>query len=470
MRDLTRGDILRSLIAFTIPVFVATSLQTVYNIVDALWVAQLGAEAIAAVSVSYVIVIVLLSVSWGTTSAVTAIVSQSFGAGDRDRVARAGANALLLIGGLAVVLGAVVAAANRIILTWLGTPAEVLDAASVYLVISALTMPFMYAGVITQAALRGVGDSVSPMTIGVVANALNLVLDPLLIFGWAGFPRLEVAGAAWATLIARGVAAAWGIGVMQRREVTRMRLRDFRPDGEIVRPMVRIGVPSGVTSLVQSMANSVVMGLVTPFGTPAVAAHGIGQRVDLLLVMPAVAMGLSAAPMIGQSLGAGRTERAYAAGKLALYLIFGFLTTIGALTFLFAPWIVWPFAPRDPEIVRVAALYFRIQGLFYGFLGILLVMNHMLRGAGDAWASLVLSVASLWVLRIPAASFFANTLGLGVAGVWWGIDVSLVVGSAAAMLYYRSRRWMRWTVVRRQAGAGAAARGGAEEAAPGLED
>jgi len=446
--DLTRGPILPNLLAFALPIFVATSLQTVYTIVDALWVAQLGARAIGAVSVSYVVIFIMLSVAWGTTAAVTALVAQYFGARRRDMVTRSIGNGILLIGGIALALTGLVLALHGPILRALGTPPELYPDAAVYLVISTVGMPFMYAFTIVGAAMRGVGDSVTPMKLGLISNGFNVLADPVLIFGLGPFPRLEVAGAAWATLLAKALAALWGLWLLQRREVTRVRREDFLPDRGIIRNLLKIALPAGLTSLVQSGANSVVMGLVTPWGTVAVAAHGIGLRVDSLLVMPAVAMGLAAAPMVGQNLGAGLAERAYVAGRVALRVIFVLLTALGGIMALAGPWLVWPFARHDPAVVQTGALYFAIQGFFYGLFGVLLVLNHMLRGAGDATATLVLSFISQWVFRLPLAWVFAFGLGWGVAGVWWGIVGSYLLGGAVGIGYFRSRRWMQKAVVR----------------------
>lgn len=452
MKDLTQGDIFRNLITFSLPLFIANLLQTTYNIVDTIWVGRLGSTSLAAVSMSFVIVFVVFSVVMGITAATAALVAQHFGARKREMAPVISANSFTFATMVSLLLTTLLLFTNRHVLTFLGTPEEAMPEAVAYLNIILLGMPLMYGFFVVASILRGAGDSVTPMKFMIATNLLNLVADPLLIFGIGPLPALGVVGAAWATVLSRGFALIWGLVHMQKVASLRMSWSHFRPNWDLVARLSRIGFPAAVGGILTSLAATALIALVAPFGTVPVAAHGIGLRIDSLIIMPAVALGMGAAVVIGQNLGAGERERAYSGGLLAQKLITASMTVVGILLFLGAPWVVAVFSPGQHEVIAMGTTYLRIISLSYGFFGLIITTLRTLEGAGDTVATMTLTFIVLWIFRLPLAYYLSRGRGLGAPGVWSGVLAGNLLGGMAMHGYFRLRWWMNRVVVRRVPG------------------
>lgn len=447
VRDFTSGPVVGPLLAFAAPILANNVLLVLYNLVNAFWIGRLGADALAAVALGSVVFLLLLSFSWGLSSAATALTAQYFGAGLRDRLGRVTANLVLLYGVLSTAAAAATAAAHDPLLRALGTPPAVWSDAALYLRINLLALPFAYLFILVGAVLRGVGDSVTPLRVGALTNLLNVVLDPVLIYGPGPLPGLGVAGAAWATVASRALAAAWGLWLLQQPgRPTRARRGDWRPDPALMRTALRLGVPAGSANLVNSLGSTLLLRLVTPYGPEAVAAHGIGLRIDSVAVMPSVAMGLAAGSWVGQNLGAGKPERARTGARTALAVTFAAMLAVGLAAAAAAPRIVAAFTP-DPAVRALGSTYLRILGLSWAFFAVQVTVSQTLRGAGDVVANLALAAGNHLLLRVPLALAFSRLAGGGAVGVWWGMLCGDILAAAAAYAYFRLGRWHRHRLV-----------------------
>ncbi|HEX6987989.1 MAG TPA: MATE family efflux transporter [Bacillota bacterium] len=455
MRDFTRGPILVPLLAFAGPTIAGNLLQISYNLVDTLWIGRLGGDALAAVSVSLLLFTLLFSFSWGLSSSGTAMVSQYFGAGQRQHLGRVSANLLLLFLVVSTAAAATMLLGRTTVLDWLATPPEIQADAALYLGINLLGLPAFYLFVVINALLRGVGDSVSPLKISVVGNVLNFILDPLLIFGLGPVPGLGVAGAAWATVLARALAVAWGLYLLQRPEnPTRVGRGDLRIDPGLLITAVRVGVPAGAANLINSLGGVLLVRFVTPFGPDPVAAHGVGLRIESVAVLPAVAMGMASGAWAGQNIGAGQPDRAMRGSVAAMAVTFGGLVVIGRIAAWAAPGLVGVFAPGEPGVIAFGTRYLEILSLSWPFFGAVVVVSQTLRGAGDTLTNLALAAINLLLLRLPLAYLFSTAMGLGAVGVWWGMTASDLGMGVVAFIYLRSGRWLRHGLVRPAPGGG----------------
>lgn len=448
MRDFTRGPILAPLLAFAGPTIAGNLLQISYNLVDTLWIGRLGGDALAAVSVSLLLFTLLFSFSWGLSSSGTALVSQYFGAGRRQDLGRVSANLLLLFVAVSTVAAAAMLVGRTTVLGWLATPPEVEADAALYLGINLLGLPAFYLFVVINALLRGVGDSVSPLKISVVANVLNFILDPLLIFGWGPVPAMGVAGAAWATVVARYLAVIWGLYLLQQPEnPTRVGPGHWRIDLPLLATAIRVGVPAGAANLVNSLGGVLLVRFVTPFGPDPVAAHGVGLRIESVAVLPAVAMGMAAGAWAGQNIGAGQPERAMRGSLAAVAVTFGGLLVLGRTAAWAAPHLIGVFAPGEPGVIAFGTRYLEILSLSWPFFGTVVVVSQTLRGAGDTLTNLLLATVNLLLLRLPLAYVFSTLMDLGAAGVWWGLTASDMGMAVLAFTYLRTGRWLRHGLV-----------------------
>lgn len=461
LRDLTQGPIARSLVVFSIPLFGANLLQTGYNIVDTFFVGRVGPHAVAAVSVSFTVVFVLVSIAGGLTVGTSTMISQYMGARDEQMVRRTIANSMVLIGALSVVLGIVGIAVSGPVLAAMGVPADVYGAAAGYLRYVFAGLPFLFLYFNVTAILRGAGDARTPLGFAVVANGLNVILDPILIFGWGPIPRMEVIGAALASLIGQGVAAVMAVRYLLRGGArgVRLSLDGFRFDGRIVRTMIRLGLPAAVGQAAVALAGTAVVSLVAEHGTEPLAAFGIGTRVDSLSFMASMAMSLAVAAFVGQNLGAGLEERARRGTIVGAAIIAAAQAGLTGLL-LAAPETVIRVFNGDPAVVAEGVRYLRVVALAYAPFGVMFAVMGALRGAGDMVVSTAGTIGALWGVRVPAAIILSRSLGLGPLGVWWAIFLSQVVGAVLTVVYFVKGPWARRALVR-----GPAARGGGESGA-----
>jgi len=449
-QDFTQGSIPRHLIVFTWPMLVGQLLQTMYSVVNAIWVGQfLGSDALAATSVGFPIIFALIALVLGLTMATTVLVSQYFGARQPEMVTRAVNSSLLL----QVVLGAVVTivgiAARRPLLALVNTPPEIMDQASAYLGIFLSGMIPMFLFNAVSSVLRGLGDSRTPLRLLVYTTVLNAALDPLLILGLGPIPRLGVAGAALASVISIVVSAVIALRYLPAASRATLFRREFlRPDWRIIRATFRIGLPAGLQQVVTSLAIVTVSALVNAFGTEATAGLGLAVRLEQLGIMPAMAVGMAVSALVGQNLGAGNVKRAREVAKWAILLGVG-VTLLYVTLAQACPALLMRVFTREAGVAGVGISYLRTVSLVYPFTAVFFVLSGVLRGAGDTTPSLVFTTLCLWVIRVPLAAYLSAKPELGVRGVWLAIAVSPPVNVLLHSLYYRYGPWLKKAVVRR---------------------
>jgi putative MATE family efflux protein len=446
--NFTEGSIPRHLIAFSAPMFLGNLLQAFYNTVDSIWVGRfLGANALAAVSVGFPVIFAMVALVMGIAMASTILVAQYFGAGQHERVMKTVNNSLLMLtvlGGVVSVLGF---AFRTPLLRLINTPAEIIDQASSYLGIylSGLIVMFLYntAGAI----LRGLGDSRTPLRFLIYATVINVFLDPLLIFGLGPIPAMGVSGAALATVIAQGISAILALHYLYARSgIVTYQPGTFRPDWGITRLTFRIGLPAGLQQVLVSLSALVVNSIVNSFGATVVAAFGSAARLDQFAFMPAMSVGAAASALVGQNLGADRDDRVRETVKWALMLAAS-ITALVSLVAIFSPNLLLSMFTKDVGVLAEGARYLRYMSLAYIPLALMFTLGGVLRGTGDTMATMVLSLLSLWGVRVPLARHLVQQ-GYGISGVWTAIAISAFSGFLLHLTYYRSGRWRSKAVTR----------------------
>jgi putative MATE family efflux protein len=439
--DLTRGPIFRTVVRLAWPMIVGNVLQNAFNVVDMVFVGRLGADAIAAVALSGL----LMQISWtlliGVSIGTTAMVSRFYGAGEIELAGLTAMQSLTLGGVVSVILVAFVNLLGRQVLVALGATSTVVELGRGYLGIvfnGSFTLIVFF---LSSAIMRGIGDALSPMLIMAGATAVNIALDPLLIFGLGPFPEMGVRGAALATVLAQGLGTGAGLFVLSTgRTRLHVRWRHYRLDFGLIRRMLRLSGPGTVQGAVRSLGNLLLMRIVTSFGVLVVAAYGIGLRLDLIVMMPGWAIGAAAAALVGQNLGAGRPERAEHSAWVAATLYVGLLVVVGALFFLFPRPLIRAFN-STPEIVAVGSSYLRVRVAGYVFLALGLVMASALNGAGDTVAPMVILAVTLVGVQVPLARFLPPLLGGRPLGVWIAITAAFVLQGSAMGIWFLRGRW-----------------------------
>jgi putative MATE family efflux protein len=430
-----------------VPIVATNVFQSLYQLIDTFWVGRLGADAVAAVSLSFPVLFLMISAGGGMSIAGAVLVAQTFGARDQAATDRAAAQTLLVVGVVSLALSVAGYLLSGPLIAFFGPEATVEEMAVGYLQVSFLGLVAVFVYFVFQALLRGVGDAKTPMIVVAGTVVLNFFLDPLLILGWGPVPAYGVVGAAWATIIAQGLAGAIGLVLLfSGRYGIHLRLRDLLPQRELVTKILRLGVPSSIEQSARALGLAVMMLLVASFGTTAIASYGIGARIFSFVIIPAMGLSMAVSTVVGQNVGAGRDDRAVAAARLGMLAGFIGLTAAGLVLFVLAEPVVRAFVPSEPEVIAVGTRFMYILTPAFGFFGLQMVMSGALAGAGNTMAAMTLSILAFWVLRFPVAWVLSVPAGMGPDGVFWSFPISNVLSGAIAWWWFLRGSWIKRVV------------------------
>ncbi|WP_254543120.1 MATE family efflux transporter [Halomarina pelagica] len=473
---ITEGGLARPLFTLAWPIVVTELLQVAYNIADTLWLGQLSAAAVAAMSIAFPLIFLFLSIGGGFTVAGSILVAQYTGADSGESAGKIAGQTLSFITFLAVALAVVgylsTGPALSLLPTDPETAVEVIPLAEEYMRVFFLGTPFMFGFFVFSALLRGHGDTRTPMRVMFLSVALNIALDPIFIFGFranplfgalglggleaalfgaTGFAGMGVAGAALATLLSRLVAMIVGFYLILRTDVgPTVRPTDLWPDLSAIAKIVRIGVPSALEQSTSALAMITLTAMVATFPTATVAAYGLGNRLVSLVFLPAMGLGRATDTMVGQNLGAEKPGRAERAVHLAAGAGAGIMLVVALVALLFAEPIVAVFiGERTAEALRTIALgaeYLRIRTVEFAFIGVLQVLLGAYRGAGNTRTALAFSMVALWIGRVPTVYGLAFVADMGATGIWIGMALGNVVGAIAAGLWFLRGTWKQSVV------------------------
>ena len=440
-RDWTKGPILKNLFALSWPMIVANSVNMLGPTVDMIWVGKLGPTAIAGVGVAGIAIMLVQSGLMGLFQGLRAMVARYVGAGDEREANRVAQQAVVVGAASSIFLAAVGIFFSEPILHLVGVAPDVAAEGAAYMRIQFIGMVAMSFRMMTDGVMQASGDAMTPMKIAVVFRVLHIALSPALIFGWWIFPRLEVTGAAVTNVVSQSAGTALSFWfLMSGRSRLRLTFKKLRVDLGMIWRIVRIGIPASIMGMQMNLGQFVLMWFIAPFGTMAVAAHTLNQRVEMILFMPAWGLGMAAGVLAGQNLGARQPERAERSGWLGTALVEGFAFLCCAVILLWAEFIVDVFS-TDPQLVPVAATFLRIGTAGYALMGLSGVLQQCITGAGDTVLPMALSLGVVWLVQIPLAWALPKYTGLGVYGVRWAIAAGAVLGALAYVVYFRTGRW-----------------------------
>jgi putative MATE family efflux protein len=437
--DLTSGEIARPLFYLSLPIVVTNLLQTAYNLADTFWLGRYSTEALAAISFAFPMVFLLIALGMGLSVAGSVLVAQHIGADEREDAEYAASQTVTFSLLAALGLGVAGYFSVDLFLDLLGASEEVLPLATAYMEVISLGLVFMFGFFVFIALMRGSGDTITPMLVMAGSVALNIALDPFLIFGWGPFPELGIQGAAVATVFSRSVALAVGLGIMfSGARGIEISLSQMRPDVGYARKLLRIGVPASIEGTGRALSINLLLVIVSMFPTTVVAAYGIGTRVFSVIFLPAIAVARGVETMTGQNIGAGKEDRAAAAARVAARTMFLILAALGVVAWVAARPIVAVFT-NDPAVVDVGVAFLRYVAPSFGFIGVMRSYTGSFRGAGKTMAAAAISIAMLGAIRLPVAWVGANRMGS--SGIWLAFAVSNVAGALLAYAWYQRGTW-----------------------------
>lgn len=442
-RDLTTGSIPRLMIAFSIPMLIGSFLQTAYSFINAIWVGKfLGTAALATVTVSFPVIFVVFAIGMGLTLATNILVSQNFGAKRMDELRKVVDSSTLLVYATSLVFTALGEIYAPDILRAMNTPPEIFEPSVSYLRIVLLSLPFGFGLFLVRSMLQGVGDSKTPLYFQLGSVIFTTVLDPLLMFGWLGFPKLGLNGTAWATIVSQLLALVTLITYLRAKQApVAPSWPRFNHLGPTTWQTLRIGLPAAVQQSLVSIGMVLVTGIVNGFGEVSTAAFGAGSRIDQIAFMPAMTMGMAISTLAGQNIGAGHHHRVREIFRWGCLFSGGITLLISAVTVAIPRALLQIFI-SDPAVIEPGVAYLHIVGGCYVLFALIFVSNGIINGAGHTLTTTVISLVSLWVVRVPVAYWLSRRMG-SVVGVWYAIALSFGVSLIASMGYYLSGRWKR---------------------------
>lgn len=428
----------RTFVVFLIPMMLTNILQAMAGTVDGIYIGQmLGVEAIAAVSAFFPVFFFMLAIVIGVASGATVLIGQAWGANEPETVRAVAGTALALVLLGALIVAAVGAPSAEAVMRGLGTPANILDDATLYARIMLAAMPLILLLLLATSIIRGVGDSVSPLwTLG-LATGVQLLVTPALIRGWFGLPQLGVASAAVSTIVAFSLALTVLAVVLRRRghplAPDAALFAHFRIDRHWLCRILGIGVPAAVQMVIMALAEIALLGLVNRHGSDATAAYGAITQIMSYVQFPVMSVGIATAILASHMIGAGNVGalgRLMRTGQM-MNLVFtgGFVAAVYAL----APTIIGLFI-TDPAVVVLALDLLQIVVWSCVILGMAAVLSGVMRASGDMLMPTLLSVSAIIVIEVPMAMILDRAIG--IEGIWIGYPSAFVAMALSQMAYY----------------------------------
>lgn len=443
----TEGRILSSLISLALPIIFANILQSAYQLIDTFWLGRLGADAVAAVSLSFPLLFLVLSLGAGLTLAGTVLVARYKGAENQQQVDFSSSQSVFLIFLTSIVLAIISYFASAPLMQLIGAGPDIIDDSIQYFKVSSLGFVFLFLFFIFQSLMRGIGNVMLPVYIVLFTVILNAVLDPLFIYGYGFVPGYGVAGAAVASVATQAIASIIGLVILFRgKHGIKISLSSMYFNMENLKRTFNIGFPASIEQSTRALGMTFMMVIVTSFGSDIVAAYGIGARMLSFIVIPALGLGIATTSLVGQNIGALKIKRAEKAAVLSAKVSFFGFTGLGLLMFLVAEPLTTFFIPEDPQVIQDGTLFIKIMSLSFGFLGLQQVMNGTFNGAGFTKASMFISIMSLWLVRFPLAYLLSYTLEMGPEGIWWSFPISNLIAGIVAFSYFKTGYWKKRVV------------------------
>lgn len=466
-RDLTSGSLLRPLLALAAPIVVTQLLQVLYNLVDTFWVGRLGQDAVTALSFSWPPVFVLIALGGGLTLAGSVLVAQNKGADNLERVNEVAGQTLAFVTLFSVVLGAVGYLLAPTFLRLIGAEpgTDVFTYSVDYMRVIFVGVWFMFGFFVFQSLLRGWGDTKTPMYLMAVSVAVNVVLDPVFIFGFRANPLFEIVGleglqaslyaatgftgygvqgAAIATITSRALAAIPGVALLFTGHLgLSLSLSDLVLERETVRKIISVGYPASIEQSSGALSYTAMTAIVAVVGPTAVAAFGISARINSFVFLLAVGLGMGVETAVGQNLGAERAERAKRVVFMAVGMLVSTYLLFSLLAVTYARPIVGVFIQGEgaDAVVDIGVSFLYIVAPTWGLMGVFHVIKGCFNGAGSTRTVMIFSVISVWGMQVVPGYLLVTWSGMGADGAWWAIAGMHVGAAILVTAWFATGSW-----------------------------
>jgi putative MATE family efflux protein len=441
--DPTKGPLVPAIVSLAVPMVLEMLMESLFAIVNIFFVSRLGASAAAAIGLTESLLAIVYTVAMGLSIGVMAVVARRSGEGNHEGASSAAFQGIALGLVVSAVLGITGGIFAHDLLRLMGATDEIVRVGGTFATIMLAGNGVILLLFMMNAAFRGSADAAIAMRVLWIANAINLVLDPCLIFGLGPFPELGVTGTAIATTIGRGVGVLLQLFVLFRGHARiKLALRHVRLDWAVLLRVLRLSGTGMIQIFISTASWIGLVRVVSGFGSEALAGYTIAIRIVLFALLPAWGLANAAATMVGQNLGAQQPERAERAAWIAGHINLMVLGTVGVVFMIAGPWIVhWFGGEGATHVYAVDCLRIVSAGFF--FYGYGMVLGNAFNGAGDTWTPTFLNFFCFWLLELPLAWLLAYSLGWGPEGVFTAVAVAFSTSAVAAAVVFRRGGWKR---------------------------
>ena len=439
--DPTQGPIVRAIVLLAVPMVLEMVMESVFAVVDIFFVSRLGDEAIAGVALTESMLTLIYTVAIGLSIGVTAIVARRVGEGDQEAAARATVQAVILGAAVAALVAAVGLVWTEELLGLMGADAATTAIARPYTQVMLGGNVVIVLLFLMNAAFRGAGDAAIAMRVLWLANGINIVLDPCLIFGLGPFPELGVQGAAVATTTGRGTAVLVQLYTLFRLNGhLQVRVHHLQARLDVMARILRLSATGTLQTFIGMASWIGLVRLTSEFGPEALAGYAIGIRVILFAILPAWGLSNAAATMVGQGLGANDPDRAEQSVWIAAKMNLAFLGPVGLAFLLLAPLIVSAFGGTG-EASAYAIACLRIVSVGFVFYAYGMVLTAAFNGAGAVWTPTIINLICFWLCELPLGWLLAFPLGMGPNGIFTAMMVAFSLVAVIGFVLFKRGRW-----------------------------
>lgn len=440
--NMTTGNPYQLMLRFSIPLLLGNLLQQLYNMVDSAVVGRfVGTEALAAVGTTFPIVFMIISLFMGVGMGASVLISQYFGAKDLDGVKRTVDTLYITMFGFSLVIAVIGLIVSRPILLLIHTPPNTIDLATTYMQITFIGTLAVFGFNVNGGILQGLGDSRSPLIYVGIATVINIILDLLFVltFGWG------VAGVAWATVIAQFFSFVYGvIHINQVNAHVKIDFRNLEFDRKILQKSLKIGLPVSLQNMSFAIGAIILQALINSFQSDFMAGFNAANKIDAFAFLPMLSFSNAVTTYVGQNVGAGRWDRVKAGIRATLQLSVGISVVVCILLLILATPLMRLFT-TETAVIAAGRVYLVTVVPFYILLAITFVLNGAMRGAGSTLIPLVVTLTSLWVVRVPSAYLFVHWFGRDF--LFFSYGAGWLAGLLIILPYYLRGRWKKSALV-----------------------